>query len=330
MNKIIPCIRSVDKRFYHAHAPPNIWDTHWIFLLFYLEDVPMNEKYLLKFQQDMLLKNFTKNTCEDYYRFVNRFLAFTSKDAMSITYADIRRFISHMKDKENKKASTINVYTAAIRFFFEYTLGYVWDPKKIPKMKRDRKLPVILTREQVNLLVDSMDNYKHKAITATMYSSGLRVSEVCRLRYEDIRRRQMVIHVPLSKNRQDRYTILSEKNLEILTEYWYRYNRPMGWLFPSTVRDEPLTNAAVEAFIKDHAQKLGLPEGVTPHTMRHCFACHALEDGVSYTFIQPLLGHRSPKSTDVYLQMTSKALMGTRSPFDTFEKRDGEGTGNDK
>ena len=178
-------------------------------------------------------------------------------------------------------------------------------------MKRDRKLPVILTREQVNLLIDSMDNYKHKAITATMYSSGLRVSEVCHLRYEDIRRKQKMIHVPLSKNRQDRYTILSDRNLEILTEYWYRYNRPMGWLFPSTVRDEPLTNSTVEQFIKEHAHRLGLPEGVTPHTMRHCFACHALEDGVSHTFIQQLLGHRSPNSTDVYLQMTSKALMYT-------------------
>ena len=219
----------------------------------------------------MLLKNFTPNTCEDYYRFVKRFLDFANKDAMSITYADIRKFIFYMKDAENKKASTINVYTAAIRFFFEYTLGYLWDPKKIPKMKRDRKLPVILTREQVNLLIDSMDNYKHKAITATMYSSGLRVSEVCHLRYEDIRRKQKMIHVPLSKNRQDRYTILSDRNLEILTEYWYRYNRPMGWLFPSTVRDEPLTNSTVEQFIKKHAHRLGLPEGVTPHTMRHCF-----------------------------------------------------------
>lgn len=192
-------------------------------------------------------------------------------------------------------------------------------------MKRDRKLPVILTREQVNQLIESMDNYKHKAITATMYSSGLRVSEVCHLRYEDIRRKQRMIHVPLSKNRQDRYTILRDRNLEILTEYWYRYSRPMEWLFPSTVRDEPLTNAAVELFIKNHAQKLGLPEGVTPHTMRHCFACHALEDGVSHTFIQQLLGHRSPNSTDVYLQMTSKALMGIRSPFDTFEKKAGGG-----
>lgn len=116
----------------------------------------MNEKYLVKLQQDMLLKNFTSNTCQDYCRYVNRFLDFVNKEAMSITYADIRKFIFHLKDNENKKASTINVYTAAIRFFFEYTLGYVWDSKKVPKMKRDRQLPVILTREQVNLLIDSM------------------------------------------------------------------------------------------------------------------------------------------------------------------------------
>lgn len=291
----------------------------------------MNEKYLLKLQQDMLLKNFTPHTCEDYYRFVKKFLAFTNKDAMSITYADIRKFIFHMKDVEYRKASTINVYTAAIRFFFEYTLGYLWDSKKIPKMKRDRTLPVILTREQVNQLIDSMDNYKHKAITATMYSCGLRVSEVCHLRYEDIHRKQKMIHVPLSKNRQDRYTILSDRNLEILTEYWYRFDRPRDWLFPSQVRkDHPLTTSAVELFIKSHARDLGLPEGVTPHTMRHCFACHALEDGVSHTFIQQLLGHRSPSSTDVYLQMTSKALMGIRSPFDTYKEKEQEDNTYDK
>lgn len=290
----------------------------------------MNEKYLFKMQQDMQLKNFTKGTSHDYYRFVERFLDFTHKEAMTITYADIRKFIFHLKDVENKKASTINVYTAAIRFFFEYTLGYVWDSKKIPKMKRDRQLPVILTREQVNLLIDSMENYKHKAITSTMYSSGLRVSEVCHLRYEDIRRSQKMIHVPVSKNRQDRYTILSDRNLDILTEYWYRCGRPMGWLFPSTVRDAPLTTDSVEIFIRNHAKALGLPPGVTPHTLRHCFACHSLEDGVSHTFIQQLLGHRSPSSTDVYLQMTSKALMGIRSPFDTYERTSTEDSGNDR
>ena len=161
-----------------------------------------------------------------------------------------------------------------------YVLGKIFEPQvflqqKIPKMKRNRQLPVMLTREQVSLLIDSMDNYKHKAITSTMYSSGLRVSEVCRLRYEDIRRSQRMIHVPLSKNRQDRYTILSERNLEILTEYWYRYNRPRGRLFPSTVRDEPLTTAAVETFIKDHARALGLPEGgdTTHDAPLFCLSC---------------------------------------------------------
>ena len=137
----------------------------------------MNEVYLQRLQEDLRLKNYAKNTREDYYRFVVRFLDFTGKDAMSVTYADIRKFVFHMMDNESKKASTINAYTAAIRFFFEYTLGYVWDPKKLPKMKRDRYLPVVLTREQVGMLIDSMDNYKHKAITATMYSSHQQVKK---------------------------------------------------------------------------------------------------------------------------------------------------------
>lgn len=279
----------------------------------------MNQKYLDKLLQDMELKNFTASTIQDYYRFVNRFLLFTKKEAMSITYSDIRTFIYHMKDQEQRKASTINCYTAAIRFFFEYTLGYVWDSKKIPKMKLDRQLPTILTREEAVSLIDSYENYKHKAMVSTMYSSGLRVSEVCRLRYEDILRSKEMIYVSNSKNRQDRYAILSKKNLEILTEYWFRYRKPRGWLFPSTVRDEPLTTGAVELFVKKQVNSLGLPKGTTPHTLRHSFAVHLLEDGISQTYIQQLLGHRSPASTECYLQMTSKSLLGIRSPLDGAE-----------
>ncbi len=290
----------------------------------------MNEKYLSKLQEDMALKNFTLSTQEDYFRFVKRFLDFTEKDAMSITYADIRKFIFHMKDEENKKPATINCYTAAIRFFFEYTLGYVWDSKKIPKMKCDRKLPVILTREQVEQLIDSTENYKHKAILAVIYSSGLRVSEACRLRYKDILRSKKMVYVSKSKNRQDRYSILSDRCLDILTEYWFRYKRPMGWLFPSPFRDEPITTTAVEQFMKEQVRRPGFPSDVTPHTLRHSFACHLLEDGVSHTFIQQLLGHRSPHSTDVYLQMTSKALMGIRSPFDSCAEKGTEGSCNGK
>lgn len=276
----------------------------------------MNDKYMLKLKEYMILKNFTASTQEDYYRFVKRFLNFTGKEAMSITYADIRRFIFHMKDVENKKPSTINCYTAAIRFFFEYTLGYVWDSKKIPKMKLDRKLPAVLTREQVQLLINSTKNYKHKAMLAVTYSSGLRVSETCHLRYENILRSRKMIHVAKSKNREDRYSILSDNCIDILTEYWYRHNRPREWMFPSPMRDETLTTEAVESFMKVQVRRLGFSEDVTPHTLRHSFACHLLEDGVSQTLIQQLLGHRSPNSTNRYLQMTSKALMGIISPFD--------------
>lgn len=279
-----------------------------------------NEQYLTKMELDMRLKNFTDSTREDYTRYVTRFLNFTQKPAMEITYGDIRKFIFHMMDIEKKKASTINTYTAAIRFFFEYTLGYLWDSRKIPKMKLDRQLPVILTMEQAYTLIESFENYKHKAIVSTMYSSGMRVSEVCHLRYEDISRSRHMIHVPVSKNRQDRYAILSDYNLEILTEYWFRFNRPRGWLFPSTVRDEPLTNSAVEHVVKRQAALLDLPEGVTPHTLRHSFACHMLEGGVSKEYIQQLLGHRSPKSTDAYLQMTSKTLLGLKSPLDVYRE----------
>ena len=284
----------------------------------------MNEKYLLKLQNDIFLRNFTPSTGENYIRYVTKFLGHTGKDAMSITYADIRKFAFHLKDAENKKPSTINGYTAAIRFFFEHTLGYIWDEKKVPKMKLDKKLPAILTLDEVFLLIDSIGNLKHKAMVSTMYSSGLRVSEVCRLRYDDIRRSQKKIYVSKSKSRQDRYAILSDNNLEILSEYWRRGGRPMGWLFPSTMNDGPLAATTVARFMKNYVGELGYPNNVTPHSLRHSFAVHLLEGGVSKTYIQQLLGHLCPSSTDCYLQMTSKALMGIKSPFD----RGGGGGGN--
>lgn len=279
----------------------------------------MNERYIMKFLQDMALRNFTPSTVTTYHGSLVHFLSFISKEATSITYADIRRYIFHLRDVENKKPSTINCHTATIQFFFEYTLGYTWNPKKVPKMKRDRQLPVVLSREQVLYLIDATKNYKHKAMIATMYSAGLRVSEACHLRYEDILRSKQMIYVSKSKSRQDRYTILSARNLEILTEYWYHYNRPKGWLFPGGVYDQPITKDTVRRFTKKIVRELGFSENVTPHTLRHSFAVHLLEDGVSQTYIQHLLGHQDPHSTNVYLQMTSKALLGISSPLDMQE-----------
>ena len=276
----------------------------------------MNKRYLDKLLQDMKLKNFTASTIETYWLATKNFLKYLNKDASLLTYADIRNYIFYLQREEGKMPSTINCYLGAIRFFCEYTLGFDWNSRKVPKMKLDKKLPLILTKEEVNIYINSFVSLKYKAIVSTMYSSGMRVSEVLHLRYEDISRKNMQIYIRNAKNRMDRYALLSERNLAILTEYWLCYNKPKGWLFPSQVTGEPLTHSSIALYMNRQTELLGWNKRITPHTMRHCFAVHMLEDGISHTFIQQLLGHRSPSSTEHYLQMTSKALMGIRSPFD--------------
>ena len=147
----------------------------------------------------------------------------------------------------------------------------------------------------------------------------MRVSEVIHLHYDDISRTNMQIHIRDTKNRMDRYTILSERNLALLTEYWFRKGRPKGILFPNQFTGQYLTVSTLEQVIRRSAAAAGL-SGVTPHCLRHSFATHLMEQGVEQRNIQALLGHRDPKSTEVYLHGSNKTLMGIRSPFD---KKDG-------
>jgi site-specific recombinase XerD len=153
-----------------------------------------------------------------------------------------------------------------------------------------------------------------------MYSSGMRVSEVIHLHYDDISRTNMQIHVRDTKNRMDRYTILSKRNLEILTEYWLKKGKPRGILFPNKFTGEYLTVSTLEQVIRRSAKEAELPVGTTPHCLRHSFATHLMEAGVDIRNIQVLLGHRDPKSTEVYLHISNKSLMGIQSPFDRKEE----------
>jgi site-specific recombinase XerD len=178
--------------------------------------------------------------------------------------------------------------------------------------------PRVLTLEEVAGFIDSIAYLKHKAMLSTMYSSGLRVSEVCHLHYDDISRKNRQIYVRTSKNRLDRYTILSERNLDILTEYWMKCGRPRGILFPSRTTGSYLVRETVNQAFKQNLERYGIRRDLTCHSLRHSFAVHLLEAGVDKTHIQQLLGHTNPNSTEVYLQLTNKVLMGIRSPFDTY------------
>ncbi len=217
------------------------------------------------------------------------------------------------------KSTTLNLYNSAIRFFYRNVLHILWNDTTVPRMIIDHKLPTVLTPEEVDQLLDATDDLKYRAMFATMYSSGMRVSEVIHLHYDDISRTNMQIHVRNTKNRMDRYTILSKRNLELLTEYWYKKGKPRGILFPNKFTGGYLTVSALEQVIRRSAKEAELPVGTTPHCLRHSFATHLMEAGVDTRNIQVLLGHRDPKSTEVYLHTSNKSLMGIQSPFDRKE-----------
>lgn len=277
----------------------------------------MNEKYFEQLQTEITLRNLLPSTGKTYHYYIKTFLLYFGKEACEIEMEDIRKFLL-FKKSNGMSPATLNLYNSAIRFFLRRVLHRQWDWELIPRMKVDRVLPTVLSQKEVQLLLDVTVNLKHKAMIATMYSAGLRVSEVCALHYHDISRSLMHIHVRHSKSRLDRYALLSERNLELLTHYWLQCGKPTEILFPSRYSGEYLTVGSIEQVVKKSAKKAGFKKSISPHTLRHSFACHMLEAGVEKTYIQILLGHLDPRSTDVYLHMTNKAFMGIKSPFDCF------------
>ena len=275
----------------------------------------MYNYYLLQLEEAGKIRNLKQHTIDCYKNYVSYFLKYMKKIPEELTCQDVREFLL-LKKEEGLKATTLNLYNSAIRFFFRNVLHILWDDITVPRMITEHKLPVVLSAEEIDRLLDATKDLKYKAMFATMYSSGMRVSEVIHLHYDDISRTNMQIHIRDTKNRMDRYTILSEKNLEILTEYWFCQGRPRGILFPSKFTGQYLTVSAVEQVMRRAVADAGLSSKATPHCLRHSFATHLMEQGVEQRNIQALLGHRDPKSTEVYLHVSNKALMGIRSPFD--------------
>lgn len=275
----------------------------------------MYEKYMLLLEEEAKIRNLKNRSVLCYKNYVSYFLNYVGKDPQELSCQDVRDFLLAKKEK-GLKATTLNLYNSAIRFFYRNVLHILWDDVRVPRMRIDHKLPTVLSRQDIDGLLDSTDDLKYRAMFATMYSSGLRVSEVIHLHYEDISRTNMQIHVRESKSRMDRYTILSRRSLDLLTEYWFRCGRPRDILFPNKFTGGYLTVSTLEQVMRRCVRKAGLPAGATPHSLRHSFATHLMEAGVDARTIQTLLGHRDPKSTEVYLHVSNKSIMGIHSPFD--------------
>lgn len=278
----------------------------------------MYDEYLRQLEEAGKIRNLKERSISCYRNYVSYFLNYVKKDPSDLTCQDVRNFLLAKKD-EGLKATTLNLYNSAIRFFYRNVLHILWDDITVPRMIIEHKLPTVLTADEVERLLDATDDLKYKAMFATMYSSGMRVSEVIHLHYDDISRTNMQIHVRDTKNRMDRYTILSKRNLDLLTEYWFQKGRPRGILFPNKFTGQYLTVSTLEQVMRRSTVEAELPKGVSPHSLRHSFASHLMEAGVEQRHIQALLGHRDPKSTEVYLHVSNKTIMGIRSPFDREE-----------
>lgn len=275
----------------------------------------MYELYIDKIEVVGKLRNLKPGTIRTYKNNVISFLEYTNKNPEELTCEDARDYLVYLQNKGNK-ASTLNNKNGALVFFYKRVLGKLWDDNLVPRAINDYAIPRVRSRSEIERLLDATSNLKYKAIFAIMYSSGLRISEVLHLHYDDISRTNMQIYIHSAKNHTSRYALLSKRALDILTEYWFKCGRPMGILFPNQWTGDYLTSSATRLELRKAVEKAGLPTDIHSHCLRHSFATHLLEDGVDIRYIQTLLGHRSPKSTEIYLHISNKALLGVQSPFD--------------
>ncbi len=266
------------------------------------------------------LKDLADSTRVSYHYFLNSYLTWISETlAVSpdeATYADIRNYIIFLKKIKKLSNHSINAYTSQIRFFRTYVLKQGWDPNEVPHMRYNTKLPFVLSKKDALTFIDTIPNLKHKAFICLLYSSGLRVSEVCSLRYEDISRENRRIFILNSKNRADRYALLSPKALDILIDYWNTHGKPKGWLFPGLKPDTHIVKYTANLYIKRHIERLGWTYPITAHTFRHSFATHLYEQGLDLLSIQKHLGHRSINSTAVYIHLARTDQEKVISPYD--------------
>jgi len=271
-----------------------------------------------KMREDLVLRGMSANTIETYVRCARRFAEYYGRSPCAMGAKEIRAFLLLLVQELKLSAGTFNVYAAAIRFLYEVTLERRDELRRIPRMKRPMRVPVVLTTAEVSRLLAALETDKHRALAMLAYGAGLRVSEVCKLQVDDIDAKRMLLHIRDTKRGRERYVMLSPKLLATLRSYW-KASRPIGpYLFPGRGSRERMTRAAVHRMMAKAARRAGITQRVSPHTLRHSFATHLLEAGTDLRTLQVLLGHGSLRSTMTYLHVSTARVQATQSPLDAL------------
>ena len=277
---------------------------------------PLRQRML----ENMRLRNLSERTQETYISQVRRFATYFGKSPEVLGPEEIRTYQLYLIER-GSSWSVFNQTVCALRFLYQQTLQREWAVEHIPFPRKPKKLPVVLSREEVGMFLEGITNYRHRVVLTTIYATGLRLSEAAHLKPSDIDSMRMVVRVEQGKGNKDRNVMLSANLLDLLREY-YRVIRPAGkWLFPTmTDPSRPMSICSLQKTCVSTTRRLAIRKTVNPRILRHCFATHLLEDGTDVRTIQMLLGHRSLTTTQRYTHVSTEKIRETRSPLDLLTK----------
>lgn len=277
---------------------------------------PSNPTMYSQMKEELILKGYSYKTMKSYLGHIRRFEEYLNKPVSDINTDNIKSYMYYLVHDKETSHSFANQSISAIKFLWVYILHRPdYEIEMLPRPKKERKLPNVLSKEEVFRILNALQNEKHKAILYLIYSAGLRAGEVVRLQPSDIDAKRMLIKVRQGIGRKDRYTLLSEVALKQLKKYYQLY-KPEKWLFPGANDESFLTERTVERIFENACTNAKIKANVTVHSLRHSFATHLLEGGTDLRYIQELLGHSSSKTTEIYTHVTEKKLSNIRSPLD--------------
>lgn len=275
---------------------------------------PLRQRML----EDLQIRHYSPTTIRLYLHSVAEFAQHFHKSPDQLGPEQIREYQLFLRKDKQASQSTCIQLVCALRFFYTHTLNRKIEIERIPFPRRERKLPLILSREEVKALLEAPGKLRDRAVLAVLYGSGLRVAEAAQLKPGDIDTRRNVLWVRQGKGRKDRQTLLPARLLELLRRYW-RAERPGEWLFPGADRTRPMGPKTIYLACRGAAQAASILKPVHPHSLRHAFATHLLEAGVNLRTIQLLLGHANLETTARYLHVADVAVRSTSSPLDALD-----------
>ncbi len=269
---------------------------------------------ILKLKQEMKLRNFSQKTIKSYLHYITNFLEFARKNPKIVNNEDIRNYLEKMAD-EGKTGSTLNIAYNALKFYFGKILRRKFFAD-IPRARKENKLPVVLSKEEIRLFFSCNDNAKYKLIFGLIYSSGLRISEAVKLKVKDLDFSNGILWIRLGKGSRDRQTIFPQIIIPIMRKYT-NGKSPDNFIFESS-RGGKLTERSIQKMFHQTFKKTGIKKQATCHSLRHSFATHLLESGTDIRYIQELLGHKRLETTQIYTKVTSQSLKNIKSPLDNL------------